>query len=51
MSTHKELAQKLAKLERRIERHDTEIQGIFELHRLYAHRTSDLQKASDWYDM
>lgn len=28
--THKELAHKLAELERKMEKHDTEIQGIFE---------------------
>lgn len=30
LSTHKELAYKLSELERKIEKHDTEIQGIFE---------------------
>jgi len=30
VSTHKELAHKLSQLERKIERHDTEIQAIFE---------------------
>jgi len=30
LSTHKELAHKLAQLERKIEKHDTEIQSIFE---------------------
>jgi hypothetical protein len=30
LSTHKELAHKLAELERRIEKHDTEIRSIFE---------------------
>lgn len=30
LSTHKELARKLAELEQRIKRHDTEIQAIFE---------------------
>jgi len=30
LSTHKELAQKLAELERKIEKHDTQIQAIFE---------------------
>lgn len=30
LSTHKELAQKLAELERKIEKHDTHIQAIFE---------------------
>jgi len=30
LSTHKELAHKLAELERKIEKHDTQIQAIFE---------------------
>lgn len=30
LSTHKELAHKLAELERRVESHDTEIHAIFE---------------------
>ncbi len=30
LSTHKELAQKLVELERKIEKHDTQIQAIFE---------------------
>ncbi len=30
LSTHKELAQKLVELERKIEKHDTHIQAIFE---------------------
>ena len=30
LSTHKELAQKLAELERKIEKHDVEIRSIFE---------------------
>ncbi|MDD4980220.1 MAG: ORF6N domain-containing protein [Candidatus Omnitrophica bacterium] len=30
LSTHKELAHKLEELERRIEKHDAEIQGVFE---------------------
>lgn len=30
LSTHKELAHKLSELEKRIEKHDTEIQAIFE---------------------
>jgi hypothetical protein len=30
LSTHRELAQKLAELERKIEKHDTHIQAIFE---------------------
>jgi len=35
LSAHKELAQKLSELERKIEKHDTEIQAIFEaIHQL-----------------
>jgi uncharacterized membrane protein len=30
LSTHKDLAHKLSELERKIEKHDTEIQAIFE---------------------
>ena len=30
LSTHKELAQKLNELEKRVEKHDAKIQGIFE---------------------
>ena len=37
ISTHKELAQKLAELERKVEKHDAEIRGIFEAIRRLMH--------------
>ena len=44
LSTHKELAHKLAEHERKIERHDTEIKAVFEAIRQLMSPTSNEMK-------